>query len=333
PKVYYAKDLPHLLQDRMNAMPGDVRVNDTARQVFLAAVAHNTMADEPNAPPIDVVNDIDDERAPPWEFHYTNKMWLGEGVPEPDLENLEGCSCLGRCNPNNKNCACVQRQAQHWSEGGFLYDANGKLKRNVDAGIPIFECNDLCGCLEDCPNKVVQRGRQYPVVIKKTLNKGWGVFAASKKIPKNTYIGIYSGELLNDTESEARGRVYDAFGRTYLFDLDFYYVKNQEHPEDFEPYCVDAYHAGNFTRFLNHSCDPNCILRPVYINEANPRIPFLTLWTAKDVREDEELTFSYYGEVDDEDIDQEETEETVRKAAVYAKCYCGAKKCRKFLFG
>jgi histone-lysine N-methyltransferase SUV39H len=43
-------------------------------------------------------------------------------------------------------------------------------------------------------------------VIKKTLNKGWGVFAAGKKIPKNTYIGIYSGELLTDKVGEQRGR-------------------------------------------------------------------------------------------------------------------------------
>ena len=32
-----------------------------------------------------------------------------------------------------------------------------------------------------------------------------GVFAGPKKIPSGTYIGIYSGELLTDAESEMRG--------------------------------------------------------------------------------------------------------------------------------
>ena len=32
-----------------------------------------------------------------------------------------------------------------------------------------------------------------------------GVFAGPKKIPSGTYIGIYSGELLTDEESEMRG--------------------------------------------------------------------------------------------------------------------------------
>jgi hypothetical protein len=153
PKVYLAKDIPHLLQDRMNSMSEEYRSDETARQVFLAAIQHNTAEDEPDASVIDVVNDIDDERTPPWEFHYTNKMWLGEGVPPPDLDNLEGCSCVGQCDPNSKTCACVKRQALKWDGGGFIYDSSGRAKPG-GLQYPIFECNDLCGCFEDCPNRV-----------------------------------------------------------------------------------------------------------------------------------------------------------------------------------
>lgn len=40
-------------------------------------------------------------------------------------------------------------------------------------------------------------------------------------------------------------RKYNAFGRTYLFDLDFYYLKGEnEHDWDVK-YVVDAYHTGN----------------------------------------------------------------------------------------
>lgn len=38
-------------------------------------------------------------------------------------------------------------------------------------------------------------------------------------------------------------RHYNSFGRTYLFDLDFYHIK--KHEDDPPKYTVDAYHAGN----------------------------------------------------------------------------------------
>jgi hypothetical protein len=33
-----------------------------------------------------------------------------------------------------------------------------------------------------------------------------GVFAGTKKIPRGSYVGIYSGELLTELEGEERGR-------------------------------------------------------------------------------------------------------------------------------
>jgi histone-lysine N-methyltransferase SUV39H len=67
--------------------------------------------------------------------------------------------------------------------------------------------------------QVAQRGRQYAIDIRKTVNRGWGkifdanrtagahlvlgVFAA-EFIPKGTFLGIYSGELLLDMEAEIR---------------------------------------------------------------------------------------------------------------------------------
>ena len=88
-------------------------------------------------------------------------MWLMDGVPPPDLENLRGCSCIGKCDPNNKNCRCTQIQERRYMDdnnpekSGFVYDTKtGRLKKDFPDNVPIYECNDLCGCLEDCPNRV-----------------------------------------------------------------------------------------------------------------------------------------------------------------------------------
>ncbi|KAH9839555.1 uncharacterized protein C8Q71DRAFT_795758 [Rhodofomes roseus] len=317
---YYvlAKDLPHELQDQINALhPRARKEGDMQVKLFEQAIIENTFEDEPHAPPICIVNDIDDELTPPFEFHYSNLMWHGSGVPKPDIVNLRGCGCLGPCDPNSKTCSCLARQKEHHPDG-FLYQ-EGRNKGQLKAhGYPIFECNDFCGCSDDCSNRVVQHGRRYAIEIRKTRHKGWGVFAGPKRIPKNTYLGIYAGEYLMEAEAEVRGIIYNKFGRTYLFDVDFYYLR--EGKDDWSSqYSVDAYHAGN-----NHSCDPNCHINPVYINEANLDKPLLTIFTLKDVAPGEELCFSYYGTDDDE----EEVQNMVVALNAHKKCQCGARNCK-----
>ncbi|THH16578.1 hypothetical protein EW146_g4087 [Bondarzewia mesenterica] len=305
PPLYMAKDIPHTLQDRMNSLDEIYRKTDMALSVFEAVIFENTSEDEPDAPRIKVINEFDDEITPPWEFHYSNQLWHDEDVPPPDITNLRGCGCVGHCDPRSETCSCLQQQQEYLSEhggpSGFIYDDRGRLKFN---GFPIFECNDLCGCLEDCKNRVVQNGRKHVIDIRKTEHKGWGVFAGPKKIPKGSFVGIYAGELITDVTAEERGKKYNKFGRTYLFDLDFWYLKQDD--SDWQTkYCVDAYHAGNFTRFLNHSCSPNCTINACYINEANLDKPLLTVFTCRDVDPFEELCFSYHGNPDDmEDEDK-----------------------------
>ncbi|OSD07078.1 SET domain-containing protein [Trametes coccinea BRFM310] len=321
PVTQLAKDIPHDLHDRMNSLPLAARqAGNMQVLVFEAEIRANTAADEPDAPPVYIVNDVDDEPTPPLEFYYSNLMWHGEGVPKPDHENLQGCDCVGPCDPTSRTCACVKRQRKYWDGGsnGFIYDRKGKLREHE---YPIFECNMNCGCSEDCPNRVIQNGRQSDVFIAicKTANKGWGVFAGHKKIPANTYIGIYAGEYLTDSEGEIRGTHYNKFGRTYLFDLDFWFL-NEGDRERKVKYCIDAYHAGN-----NHSCDPNCVINACYINEANMDKPLLAIFTCRDVEPFEELCFSYFGQPDDDTgIDTKPDKDD----AVYVTCQCGAPNCR-----
>lgn len=191
-KFLKAQDLPHTLQDYLNALPEMYRASNQARVIFEAAIRESTADDEPDAPAIRICNEIDDEITPPWEFHYTNKMWYGEGVPGPDLKTLRGCDCEGRCDPKSRTCLCVKKQSKYLdvSRVGFVYDRRGRLIEPL-INYPIFECNDFCGCGSDCQNRVrislylidrysvvklqvVQLGRKCQVNIVKTKDKGWG---------------------------------------------------------------------------------------------------------------------------------------------------------------
>lgn len=164
PEYMLSKDIPHSLQDNMNALPAEFRNSDVARQIFEAHI-QEAMSTEPLAPSIEIFdNGIGEEVTPPWEFHYSNKMWYGEGVPPPDVKGLKSCGCVGRCNPKSGKCACAQRQRQWvqayidaeiipptWPGSPFVYDHRGSLQR---LECPIFECNQFCSCDEDCPNRV-----------------------------------------------------------------------------------------------------------------------------------------------------------------------------------
>ncbi|KAJ3522364.1 hypothetical protein NM688_g8883 [Phlebia brevispora] len=305
-----AKDIPHDLQDHVNEMKEFARHSGRLPMIFESMMSENTTNDEPGAPDIRVINYIDNEETPPFEFHYSNLMWHGDNVPKPDLTNLKGCGCRGQtCSSDSPDCLCIKRQQEYLRQNhldnlpGFAYDVHGRLKAPLHS-YPLFECNMFCGCGEECQNRVVQRGRKIRVNIQKTPHKGWGIFAADR-IPANTFVGIYAGEYLTDAEGNERGKKYNQVGRTYLFDIDFWYLKKDD-PDKPVKYCVDAFHAGNFTRYLNHSCDPNCQLSPCYINEANIEKPLLAIFTRRDVAAGEELCFSYWGPPDDNEPEEED---------------------------
>ena len=168
PKCYYAKDLPHSLQDNINRWPESARLHPQMRHVLQSSILENTADDEPDAPYIEIINNVDYEPTPPWEFHYSNKMWHTDGVPPPDVTRLTSCSCMGKCDPKSKTCACVKRQQQYVSDvySDFAYDKNGRLKL---PDYPIFECNDLCGCDDECRNRVCS---SFPRFVSISLSHG-----------------------------------------------------------------------------------------------------------------------------------------------------------------
>jgi len=169
--------------------------------------------------------------------------------------------------------------------------------------------------------------------------------------------------MILESEADERGKLYDKFGRTYLFDMDFYYLHSLADDQQktsgingvfsnagkseqvTSTYTIDAFHVGNFTRFLNHSCDPNCKITATYVNEPDLHKPTLTIYTCRDVRAGEELTFAYFGADEDEE-DEEEIDEYSqkkikvvggplthnKKQAVYRPCLCGSANCRGQMF-
>jgi uncharacterized protein len=128
--------------------------------------------------------------------------------------------------------------------------------------------------------------------------QGRGAFAL-RPIRKGTRIDEYVGEVIDQDEADRR---YDDAQmkrhHTFLFSLDNGKV-------------IDAAVGGNDSRFINHSCDPNC-----QAIETRSRIFIEAL---RSIGEGEELVYDYAFER------QKDTTEEDEKLYM---CKCGAPNCR-----
>jgi SET domain-containing protein len=143
-----------------------------------------------------------------------------------------------------------------------------------------------------------QTGSTPPYEIRRSGIQGRGVFA-TRRIRPGQRIIEYAGERISNAEADRR---YDEekMGRhhTFLFTLTSRTV-------------VDGNRKGSDARYINHSCDPNCV---AVIEDGRIWIEAL-----KNIQPGTELAYDYqYERSGPKDDELEE----------FYRCRCGAAKCR-----
>lgn len=89
--------------------------------------------------------------------------------------------------------------------------------------------------------------------------------------------------------------------------------------DDDDLYVVDGQKFGSATRFMNHSCNPNCkIITVSTTNHADDRLYYLAFFALRDIPAGTELTFDYNPGWDG----------TNKFDPSAVRCLCGEEKCR-----
>lgn len=303
------------------------------------------------------LRNLEDMETPSLRFRFIPEYVLGEGVHRADADFQTGCT---QCSPRmgrdigceyTKKCDCLEYAAvdesrltdETWpkylrsqEEGGstmglpkkFPYFVDTKIRQSMSlvpfylhSRRPIYECNDRCHCGPNCRNKNVQFGRRVELEIFRTKARGWGLRCLTD-LHEGQFIDTYRGEVITDAEATRREEAGSKAKASYLYSLDKFAETEGLAEEDI--YVVDGEHMGGPTKFINHSCEPNCRQYTVSYNKHDCRIYDIAFFACKPISAGTELTFDY--------LDKDEGDPMDEPGEGAVPCLCGAPKCRKWLW-
>lgn len=285
-------------------------------------------------------NDVDND-TPPTEFQFVAQSKLGAGVVRATEDVMLGCGCQTKYKQRFgcvylNYCSCIEDSAiDNNGKKCFPYGASDNNYRCLRPKVlesrnHIYECNSKCDCTLLCKNRVVQHGRQVRLQIFKTRNRAWGL-RSMDHLQKGQFIDTYRGEIITSDEADHRGRTRPVDEPNFLFDFDKFEGTDAYDPS--RPYVCDGQYVGSPSRFINHSCAPNCRLFTVSYNHNDRNIYELAFFALFDIFKGTELTFDYHDEenpilMTDEMADDHERDKGYRPT----KCLCGSIECRGYFF-
>lgn len=165
---------------------------------------------------------------------------------------------------NLHNCDCEQR--------GNVNCTNGCINRSL-----FIECSpEMCKFKEKCANMTIQKSRPLDGLVVCETSNGLGLIT-DRGIKNGTFVIEYVGEVVSMKEFKIRSETkYAKHFHCYGMSLDRDLV-------------IDSTKQGNKSRYINHSCTPNCEIQKWIVNG----LLRMAIFAKKDIEPNEELTYDY----------------------------------------
>ncbi|KAM3177186.1 hypothetical protein ACTXT7_005048 [Hymenolepis weldensis] len=252
------------------------------------------------------------DRLKPFETKSIEEFAQAAGVPAPQYTHiLENDYGDYENKLRRQGIEPVSHLRQHFgggTGGDYVCTCTSPTKEELAAGHLACEkdCINRCvhiECDSRCPAHSLCSNRRFQLRLYASTepfycgpHKGWGL-RATKDISKGTFIVEYTGEVINFVEFQRRVRYYNKMKQPHHYFMSV--------APDF---IIDSGIKGNWSRFVNHSCEPNAETEK-WIVKGLPRVGF---FAAGDIKTGEEITIDY---------------KFVQYGRTEQKCYCGTPSC------
>lgn len=148
------------------------------------------------------------------------------------------------------------------------------------------------------------KGRKHLVVYKSGIH-ALGLYT-SRFISRSEMVVEYVGEIVSSRVADKREKEYLSGRKVQYKSACYFFRIDKEH-------IIDATRKGGIARFVNHSCQPNCVAKVISVRNDKKVVFF----AERDIYPGEEITYDYHFNNEDE--------------GKKIPCFCNSKNCRRYL--
>ncbi|TKW34586.1 hypothetical protein SEVIR_2G315100v4 [Setaria viridis] len=260
----------------------------------------------------------------PWCAHQRGLL-----QSEPEGECNENVGFYGRCMDhandfssriNPKEClrssswTCARTEGFKGRKGEGCHGSSHKKSEEYSGEFSVSQ-EQINAWLRINGSKPSGRGQEYihykqlkgwkHLVVYKSGIHGLGLYT-SVFIPRGSMVVEYVGEIVGQRVADKREIEYQSGKRLQYKSACYFFKIDREH-------IIDATRKGGIARFVNHSCQPNCVAKIISVRNEKK----VMFFAERHINPGEEITYDYHFNREDE--------------GQRIPCFCRSRYCRRYL--